>query len=458
MMLFESLIFNLLPAAVGIMAVVLVFESCWRKCPPDKLMIVSGAGKMRSVSGKGTFVIPLLQRVDTLSLGAVQVQLTTENDIPTQDAILIHACAVANFQIGQTPELIETASKNYLNLDKEEMTRQVTEVMLGKMREVIGQMDLKELMRDRESFNAKVFGGSKDDLANLGLELRTFNVQDFSDSQGIIRSMGADQAAEIKKEAELAQIKAAEEVAIRQNQLDLKQADLKKQADKAKAEADMVKATVTAEKQRELYIAQQEAEIAAETKKVELAERQADVRERELNATVKKQAEADRYAAEQAAEADRDWPKVARIRPELFSAQKDAEGIQARAKAEAEATRLKGESEGVAEKAHGEGVAAGIKAQAEAYNGMDNPYLLANRYIDIMPKVAEQVAKPLTAVDSIKMYGSGNAQKLVKETTSIVDQVASGLKDSTGIDLPSLLNGLISNPDIDADSAENSVE
>lgn len=106
----------------------------------------------------------------------------------------------------------------------------------------------------------------------------------------------------------------------------------------------------------------------------------------------------------------------------------------------------------------GKGVAAGIKAQAEAYNGMDNPYLLANRYIDIMPKVAEQVAKPLTAVDSIKMYGSGNAQKLVKETTSIVDQVASGLKDSTGIDLPSLLNGLISNPDIDVDSAENSVE
>lgn len=436
-MLFESIIFNLLPIIIGILVVMMVFESCWRKCPPDKLMIVSGAGKMRSVSGKGTFVIPLLQRVDTLSLGAVQVQLTTENDIPTQDAILIHACAVANFQIGQTPELIETASKNYLNLDKEEMTRQVTEVMLGKMREVIGQMDLKELMRDRESFNAKVFGGSKDDLANLGLELRTFNVQDFSDSQGIIRSMGADQAAEIKKEAELAQIKAAEEVAIRQNQLDLKQADLKKQADKAKAEADMVKATVTAEKQRELYIAQQEAEIAAETKKVELAERQADVRERELNATVKKQAEADRYAAEQAAEAD------------LYKRTKQAE---------AEATRLKGESEGAAEKAHGEGVAAGIKAQAEAYNGMDNPYLLANRYIDIMPKVAEQVAKPLTAVDSIKMYGSGNAQKLVKETTSIVDQVASGMKDSTGIDLPSLLNGLLSNPDIDADSTENSVE
>lgn len=92
---------------------------------------------------------------------------------------------------------------------------------------------------------------------------------------------------------------------------------------------------------------------------------------------------------------------------------------------------------------------------AEAYNGMENPYLLANRYIDIMPKVAEEVAKPLTAVDSIKMYGSGNAQKLVKETTAIVDQVASGLKDSTGVDLPSLLSGLLAKSDMDAGSAES---
>ena len=111
-----------------------------------------------------------------------------------------------------------------------------------------------------------------------------------------------------------------------------------------------------------------------------------------------------------------------------------------KAKAEAEATRLKGEADGAAEKAHGEGVAAGIKAQTEAYNGMENAYLLANRYIDVMPEVAEAVAKPLTAVDSIKMYGDGNATKLVRDTTGMVDQVTSGLKDATGIDLTELLS------------------
>ena len=80
------------------------------------------------------------------------------------------------------------------------------------------------------------------------------------------------------------------------------------------------------------------------------------------------------------------------------------------------------------------------KAQTEAYNGMENAYLLANRYIDVMPEVAEAVAKPLTAVDSIKMYGDGNATKLVRDTTGMVDQVTSGLKDATGIDLTELLS------------------
>lgn len=53
------------------------------------------------------------------------------------------------------------------------------------------------------------------------------------------------------------------------------------------------------------------------------------------------------------------------------------------------------------------------------------------------------------------MIVSGNAQKLVKETTAIVDQVASGLKDNTGVDLPSLLSGLLAKSDMDANSAES---
>lgn len=102
-MLFESLIFNLLPAAVGIMVLVLVFESCWRKCPPDKLMIVSGAGKMRSVSGKGTFVIPLLQRVDTLSLGAEQVA----KPLTAVDSIKMYGSGNAQKLVRETTSIVD---------------------------------------------------------------------------------------------------------------------------------------------------------------------------------------------------------------------------------------------------------------------------------------------------------------------------------------------------------------
>ena len=86
---------------------------------------------------------------------------------------------------------------------------------------------------------------------------------------------------------------------------------------------------------------------------------------------------------------------------------------------------------------HGKQPVMGTRVFKEGQHAAE---LLANRYIDVMPEVAEAVAKPLTAVDSIKMYGDGNATKLVRDTTGMVDQVTSGLKDATGIDLTELLS------------------
>lgn len=99
------------------------------------------------------------------------------------------------------------------------------------MREVIGEMPLVDIMRDRAKFNAKVAEGAKEDMAALGLELTTFNVQDFQDYEDVIKNMGADQSNEIRKQAQFARINADQEVAMKQNELDLKEAELKKQAD-----------------------------------------------------------------------------------------------------------------------------------------------------------------------------------------------------------------------------------
>lgn len=167
-------------------AIVVLAHSAYRKASPDEVLVVSGLGKIRYVTGNSTVVIPFLQQVDHLNLGVVQCLLTTTEKIPTNDAILITAKAVANFQISNEPELMERAAENYLNQSKENMMQDVSEVLLGKMREVIGEMELVDIMRDRAKFNAKVAAGAKEDMAALGLELTTFNVQDFQDYEDVI--------------------------------------------------------------------------------------------------------------------------------------------------------------------------------------------------------------------------------------------------------------------------------
>lgn len=273
---------------VLIVLIVLLAVKAYKKSPPDQVMVVTGMGKEKFVIGNSCIVVPFLQRIDRLNLGVVQTVLATTQPIPTFDALLIDVKAVANFQISTDPELLKVAARNYLNQDKETMERDVSEVLLGKMREVIGQMEIVSLMRNRDEFNAKVFEGAKEDMHALGLELTTFNVQDFTDHEDVIKNMGADQSNEIRKAAQFSRIAADQEVAVRQNELDLKEAELKKTADRAKAEAEMVYQTTIAERTRELNIAEQEAEIAAEEKRIELKEKEVSVKEKELEATVKR--------------------------------------------------------------------------------------------------------------------------------------------------------------------------
>lgn len=182
-------------AAVAILIILLATAS-YKVCPADRVMVITGPGGRRFVSGGSAFIIPFIMRVDWLSLGAVQSLLRTDTPIPTKDAILIDVNAVANFQIasetmtvdenGKQVKALENAAKNYLNQSKERMEKDVTQVLLGKLREVIGKTELKELMENRDTFAATVAESARVDMERLGLQLTTFNIQDFTDRQNVI--------------------------------------------------------------------------------------------------------------------------------------------------------------------------------------------------------------------------------------------------------------------------------
>lgn len=416
-------------AAVAILIILLATAS-YKVCPADRVMVITGPGGRRFVSGGSAFIIPFIMRVDWLSLGAVQSLLRTDTPIPTKDAILIDVKA------------LENAAKNYLNQSKERMEKDVTQVLLGKLREVIGKTELKELMENRDTFAATVAESARVDMERLGLQLTTFNIQDFTDRQNVIANMGAEMAAEISRNAKLASINAEQDVAVRQNQLDLKRAELQSISDKAQAEADAVKGITAAEQSKTLKVKEQEAEIAAAEKKAVLEQKNAEIEEQKLNATIRKKADADRYAAEQQADAQV-YTTRKHADAELYLRQQEAQATQSTADADAHATEVKGKAEGSAAQAKGVGEAEAIRAQGEAYNSMNNTYILAQQYIQILPDMVRAAAEPLTKVDHITMYGDGNSTKLVGDTVNSVSQLSEGLSQSLGIDLKALLNSMV---------------
>lgn len=184
-----------------------------------------------------------------------------------------------------------------------------------------------------------------------------------------------------------------------------------------------------------------------------------ELTERNLEATVKKQAEAERYAKQQ--ESDAKLYEVQRnseaqlferqknAEADKFEREKEAEALKATAEAqkyameqEAEGIRSKGLAEAEAIKAKALAEAEGIEKKAEAMKQMGEAAIL-EMYFKAMPEIARNIAEPLGKVDKITMYGDGNTSKLVKDIVGTFTQVSDGLKESTGVDVQSVLSGFL---------------
>lgn len=408
------------------------------KAPPDKAYIISGLGKKRRILiGKAGFKIPFFERLDKLSLGAIQIDVKTGQAVPTKEFINVTIDSNVNVKIGTSPEMLQLASENFLNVPRETINAKVRDLLEGNLREIAGATSLVEMVSDRKAFSEKVQENAVPDLARFGLELISFNVQNFSDKNGVIENLGIDNVEQIRKKAAIAKsdaqreiaiaeaenaktandakVKAAEDIAIRNNDLAIKQAELKRAADTKKAEADAA-LDIEAENQRKAKdVAATNADIAKAEREAELKRQQIELKERELDALVRKQADADKYAAEKKAEADKIAAQNA-ADAELYAALKKAEGIAAVGKAEAEA----------------------IEKKAEAQKKMSNASII-EMIMNVLPQITANAAAPLTNVDSITMYGEGNQSKLVGDVMKTTNQVMAGLAEN-GIDIKDMLN------------------
>lgn len=482
-----SMILPFIPIALIIAVVCLILAMGYLKAPPDVAYVISGIRKKpRILVGQAGIRIPFFERVDKLALGAIQIDVKTKTAVPTAEYINVKVDSTVSVRVGRTDEMIALAAQNFLNVNRDTIASKINDLLEGNIREIVGQMKLTEMVSDRKAFSDKVQANVVPDLARFGLELVSFNVQNFSDENNVIDNLGIDNVEQIRKNAAIAKsdaqreiaiaeaenakasndakVKAAEEIAKRNNDLAIKQAELKQESDTKKAQADAAMA-IEAENQRKLKeIALANANLAKQEKEIELKEREVAIKERALEAEIKKTAEAQKYAEQQNADAklyaaqkaaDADlFERTRKAEAEKIEAEKQAEAEKAlaeaakvKALAEAEGVRAKGLAEAESIKAKAEAEAKGMLEKAEALKQYGDA---AKQQMELdavkvlyeqLPAIAEAIGKGYANAD-IHMIGNDSGQ-LAGNMMGNITQIIEAFKGSTGIDPTSVISGML---------------
>lgn len=452
--LFSNNVFLIAVAVIVLLAVVLFVS--YVKAPPSNAYIISGLSKEpRVLIGRGGFRIPFFERLDQVYLGQISVDIKTDVSVPTKDFINVDVDAIAKVRVTPTSEGTRLAAKNFLNMTPYQITEQLKESLQGNMREIIGTLELKPLNNDRDGFSDQVMKKASPDMAKLGIEIISCNIQNVTDEEGAIKDLGADNLARIKKDAAInraiaerdvaietakadkesndARIDADTAIAVKKNDLALKEAELKILADTAKANADAAYEIQKQEKQKTINVKTVEADIEKTKQEQLLTKEKVEIKANELKAQIEKQADADKYKIEKTAEADLEQKKR-EAEAKKYAMMQEAEGILAKGEAEAKAIEMKGEAE-----------AKAMDKKAEAYKKYNNAAII-QMMVGILPDVAKNVAEPISAIKELKVYsgsGSGENGGGVASVSGIVPvaikQTFDVVEEATGVNLSEVM-------------------
>ena len=456
-------------AVIAIVAIAFLFilGAGFVSASPGEIKVISGPRGQRVLHGKTGWKIPILERVDSMTAGMISVDVKTSDYVPTNDYINVKVDAAVKVKIGtEKPELFKAATRNFLYKASDEIADEIRDTLEGHLRAIIGQMELATIVTDRSKFAETVQTNATKDLEEMGLEIVAFNIQGLTDSNGVIENLGIDNTEQIRKEAAKAKAKAKQEIeqqqaesdkiandarvkadleiAQKQNDLAKKQAALKAEADTERAKADAAYEIQKEVQRKEIERQTAEANIVREEKQAEVKEREVLVRKQTLAAEIEAQADAEKYARQQAAEAEK-LERQAKAEAELFETQKEAEAQRAKAEAnkfaqlqEAEAIRAKGQAEAQAIRAKLAAEAEGLDKKAEAMKKYGEA-AITEMLVKALPDIAKAVATPLSNVDSITMYGEGNSSKMVGDIMTTMDQVTKGM----GLDVKELITATL---------------
>ncbi len=457
---------------VGIIAVVVVAAAIavpimvrgWIKVArADEALVISGRRQKTEtgdspvtviVSGRAV-VNPFLQRAELISLRSRQVAMTAEAQ--SEDNVTLQVEAVAIVKVGSSAELVRRAAERFASQDAA-IEHFTTEQLEGALRGVVATLPVTGLMRDRKKFSEQIASDVATELAEQGLILDSFQIKGITDQVGYISSLGIPQVEAKRREAEIAQtdvkraitareIATAEENLIEQTRLDQNRANAAAEVGKARAEAEQAAALARASAEQSVLVQEAEnrqAQLDADVKRVADAERYKRQQAAEAAAFEQaKKAEAAAKVAQAEADAAR-YSRAQAAEVAAFEEIKRAEALARSATAEAEATRQKAQAEAEAVRLAGQAKADAIEAEAAAL-ARNQEALLARQALDQLPTLMEAFAAGYAKVGSVTVIGSGNdtapGARMAAEQGVALAGVFESVKATTGLDLGELIAG-----------------
>lgn len=439
--------------------VVIILLMLWKKAPQDKAIVVTGL-RRRVISGSGGIVIPYLEQISRISLENIKVEVKTHESLDS-NGVPIDTDGVAIIKVNSDPKSVLLAVEQF-NTGREKETinvikETVQDVLEGKLREIVSKMTIEEIYKDREMFANEVENVAKADLEKMGLEIKTFTIRDIDDTKGYLTALGAKQIAEVKKNAAIAeaeaerdrmqktseakrlgteaQLKAETQIALAKKEKELRVQSYKEEEQKAQAKADYAYEVEQNIVKKNVIEALKNTQLFEEQRQTEIAMQQAIKQEKELEATVKKVAEAQKYKEQQEADAHR----YAIIK----NAEAEAESIRIKGAAEAEATRIKGQALAEAMKAEAEA----MREKAEAYKQYGEAAIV-QMIVEKLPEISKNISAPLAQTDKMVIIDNGGgsgAAKVTQNVTKMISEVPEVVESLTGINLIDLISSLEKN-------------
>lgn len=428
----RGVVWPILIVLLILLAVVLLLafvRSRYKVVGPNEALIISGSrrrargerskleggvtvqkeGALKVVTGGGTFIWPLVQKANRLSLEAMQLPVMVKS-VPTQNKVAINVTATANVRIGNTMSEINAAATRFLSWGEQALRGSVNEILEGSLRAIIGTMTVERIIEDRNEFTKSVQTVAADDLKTMGLVIDVMNVKEITDEEGYIRNLGIPQVQIVRKNAEEATFRAnlsieeenqrtAREKAVAQRQTALLEAGILEETSAARRRAEQ--AGPLAEAQARQKVVETETEVA------KLA---AVKRQEELVAEITKPAEAESTRVQVMAQANAFATKE--------KAGADAERIRLEGLAQAEAETARAAAEGAKVREVALAKAEGLLKEAEALNAMQERAFNL-RSLEIQPKIVEAAAGAFNNVDNLTLLGQNGLESFIAAVATL---------------------------------------